>query len=109
MVNATSISSDNSVSTVAGIVARAEYSLDEIEQLLAIEDPAGMERLFSEALEVTKRNVGETIYFRGIVEFSNRCAKNCFYCGIRRDNQHFKRFFISEAEIMECASWAADR
>ena len=45
---------------------------------------------------------GKKVYFRGIVEFSNRCKNDCLYCGIRRSNRNVHRYTLSKEEIMEC-------
>ena len=46
---------------------------------------------------------------RGLIEVSNRCAKNCSYCGIRRDAANLPRYHLSEAEVLECAREAVRR
>ena len=45
---------------------------------------------------------GKKVYFRGIVEFSNRCKNDCLYCGIRRSNKNVRRYTLTKEEIMEC-------
>ena len=42
------------------------------------------------------------VYFRGIIEFSNFCEKDCYYCGIRKSNHKVERFWMSKKEIVEC-------
>ncbi|MGM0601551.1 MAG: [FeFe] hydrogenase H-cluster radical SAM maturase HydE, partial [Candidatus Rifleibacteriota bacterium] len=51
-------------------------------------------------------NVGKKVWFRGIVEFSNVCTKDCLYCGIRKSNKDVDRFTIPEQEIIDSAVWA---
>lgn len=50
-----------------------------------------------------KEQFGEKIYVRGLIEISNYCKNNCFYCGIRRDNHSVKRYRLKKEEILECA------
>ena len=64
--------------------------------------------LYEKAASVKKTNVGNTVYFRGLIEFSNICGKNCFYCGIRRGNQNVKRYDISDSEILDSVKYAYD-
>ena len=45
---------------------------------------------------------GKSIFIRGIVEFSNVCRNNCYYCGIRAGNDCIERYKLSKAEIMDC-------
>jgi len=62
--------------------------------------------LFSAAYEVKERYVGKKVYLRGLIEFSNICKKNCYYCGIRRDNHKIKRYSMNKEEILESAIFA---
>jgi biotin synthase len=47
---------------------------------------------------------GKTIFFRGIVEFTNICRCDCRYCGIRRSNARVSRYRLTEDEILECCA-----
>ena len=58
--------------------------------------------LFAEANRVRKESVGNSVYFRGIIEFSNICENDCYYCGIRKSNQNVTRYTMSMEEIDEC-------
>jgi len=42
------------------------------------------------------------VYFRGLIEFTNYCKKDCYYCGLQRSNKCVTRYRLSEAEILEC-------
>jgi len=75
---------------------------------LDLTDKADVEKLFEAAYAVKARHVGKKVYFRGIIEFSNVCRKNCFYCGIRKDNQNLTRYSMGLNEIVESARWAYD-
>ena len=75
---------------------------------LGEKDPKKLEELFRVARETKLRYVGPKVYFRGIIEFSNRCVKDCYYCGIRKSNQKLSRFEMGEAEILECAKAALE-
>lgn len=59
------------------------------------------ELLFNTAENVLLNNVGKNCYLRGIVEVSNRCQKNCLYCGLRRDNDSFARFTMTFDEVIQ--------
>ncbi len=45
---------------------------------------------------------GNEVYLRGLVEFSNYCRNNCYYCGIRAGNQNATRYRLSKKEIINC-------
>lgn len=62
--------------------------------------------LYAAAYEAKTRKVGRRVALRGLVEFSNVCVKNCFYCGIRRDNSAVKRYTMRREEIVAAAKWA---
>jgi biotin synthase len=75
---------------------------------LGEKDPRKLEELFRAAREAKLRYLGPKVYFRGLIEFSNHCVKDCYYCGIRKSNQDLKRFSMTEAEILECAKVAQE-
>jgi len=54
------------------------------------------------AREITVKQFGRKIYFRGIVEFSNICKNDCYYCGIRRSNDRADRYRLSPEDILNC-------
>jgi biotin synthase len=76
--------------------------------LLKLNETEEIDRLFKAAYEVKSREVGRRAYFRGLVEFSNRCYKNCYYCGIRAGNGKLTRYELTKAEILKLAQWAYD-
>ncbi len=82
--------------------ARQEGNLTkkEIVHLLSINGREKMDALFSAADDVRKASVGDEIYLRGIIEFSNICRQNCLYCGLRRDNEAITRYRIPEDDIL---------
>lgn len=59
------------------------------------------------AYAVMKEAVGEKVYRRGLLEFSNICGRDCYYCGIRKSNSNVKRFELDKEEIVDIASWCA--
>ena len=78
----------------------------DILRLLALTDKQEIQDLFQQAYAVKKQYVGTKVYFRGIIELSNYCVKNCYYCGIRKDNSHVQRFTLCKDEVVESALWA---
>lgn len=62
--------------------------------------------LFGKAAAVKEQYVGNKVYYRGLIEFSNLCGKNCYYCGIRAGNKQTHRYEITEAEVLEAARYA---
>jgi biotin synthase len=74
----------------------------EIIQLLSLPAKYSPE-LFSAANKVRKEQVGDEIFLRGIIEFSNHCERNCLYCGLRKGNANLSRYRMSEDEIIATA------
>ncbi|MDD5727889.1 MAG: [FeFe] hydrogenase H-cluster radical SAM maturase HydE [Victivallales bacterium] len=81
---------------------------EELRQILETEDSASLRQLFSEARRIKQENLGNKVYLRGIIEFSNICSKNCFYCGIRKGNKQVSRFRMDQDKIVELALWALE-
>lgn len=79
-------------------------SRDELEVLLLSEEPKGNEYLKERARYVADSIYGKDIYVRGLIEFTNYCRNNCFYCGIRCDNKNAERYRLSKEQIMECCT-----
>ena len=77
---------------------------DEIIKLLSSNDLS----LFYSADEVRKKYKGNSIHIRGLVEHSNICKRNCYYCGLRCENKEIKRYRLTSEEIKECGQYAVE-
>lgn len=60
------------------------------------------EMLRQEAFALCRKYYGNKVYIRGLIEFTNYCKNNCYYCGIRRDNRNVRRYRLTEEEILSC-------
>lgn len=58
--------------------------------------------LKEEAVRIRKKYYGNKVYTRGLIEFTNYCRNNCYYCGIRRDNRNIIRYRLTKEEILSC-------
>lgn len=67
--------------------------------------PALAEYLFEQARKVREEHYGNDIYIRGLIEFTNYCKNDCYYCGIRRSNQNAPRYRLTKEEIIECCTY----
>ncbi len=79
---------------------------DEIRHWLKTADEARLNELWRRADEVRRRNVGDEVHLRGLLEISNFCVRSCRYCGLRVENTGVARYRMAEEEIMDCARQA---
>lgn len=75
---------------------------EQLEYLLTTDEPETLELLRARAEAVRKEHYGNAVYIRGLIEFTNYCRNNCYYCGIRRDNEKADRYRLSAKDIMDC-------
>ncbi len=54
------------------------------------------------ARKIAQSVYGKDIYVRGLIEFSNYCKNDCYYCGIRRSNSETDRYRLSGEDILAC-------
>jgi biotin synthase len=83
-----------------------ELSFDDIKFLLSLSNKTEMQDLFEKAYQIKSERIGKKVYFRGIIELSNICEKDCYYCGIRKSNLSQSRYLMTEDEILSAADWA---
>ena len=55
-----------------------------------------------QADQVRQQVYGNEIYVRGLIEFTNYCKNDCYYCGIRKSNRNADRYRLTEEEILTC-------
>lgn len=60
--------------------------------------------LFQYARQACEQYYGNDVYMRGLIEFSNVCRRNCFYCGIRGANNKLERYRLSGEAILDCCA-----
>jgi len=61
----------------------------------------GNEHLHEESRKACQRVYGDKIFMRGLIEFTSHCAKDCYYCGLRRSNKNAKRYRLTTEQILE--------
>lgn len=76
---------------------------DDLLTILESENEELIETLRKKAYEITDKYYGNRIFIRGLIEFSNYCKENCYYCGIGYGNSNVKRFRLTEEEIINAA------
>ncbi len=95
------------MNNIFGIIDKLEtehsLSLGEYEFLLNNRTKEAAEYLKEKANNARLRIYGNSIFIRGLIEISNICKNDCFYCGIRKSNYLCERYRLSPEEIIECA------
>ncbi|MDY6787525.1 MAG: [FeFe] hydrogenase H-cluster radical SAM maturase HydE [candidate division WOR-3 bacterium] len=91
---------------INNILKRENLSETEIAALLSLNSEEDIKALFERAYSVKTDRVGRTVYYRGIIEMSNICSKDCLYCGIRRSNSNVNRYSMTREEIIDAAVFA---
>lgn len=75
---------------------------EEFRQLLTGCDADSLRIINEQAREVSLRHFGNRIYIRGLIEISNCCRNNCYYCGIRKGNPNIERYRLTQESILDC-------
>jgi biotin synthase len=91
--------------TVKDIINKDSFSKEDLITLLSCEGD-DKTLLYKKSAETKEKYVGNKLWFRGLIEFSNVCGKDCLYCGIRKGNKNLKRYNLSDEEILEAARFA---
>lgn len=84
-------------------ILRREHHLegDEYKSLLTCDDTT-TQYLHEQAQEVAIENFDHGIYVRGLVELTNVCRNDCFYCGIRKSNNNVARYVLTTEQVLQC-------
>lgn len=70
--------------------------------LLEHRDPEAAELLRSRAQALCQEVYGRRVFIRGLIEFTNFCKNDCYYCGIRKSNRRAQRYRLSQEDILSC-------
>lgn len=81
---------------------------EEFRQLLTGCDAETLRYINRQAQEVSLLHFGNKIYIRGLIEVSNCCRNNCYYCGIRKGNPTIERYRLTEESILDCCKQGYD-
>lgn len=79
-----------------------------VKEILQVLKADNSEALFAQAREIRNSVFGNEVFQRGVVEFSNRCRKNCHYCGLRCCNGQVERYSLDADSILSAARCAID-
>ena len=77
-------------------------SISQYAYLIENRDAEAAECLATRARAVREKVYGKDVFIRGLIEISNYCKNDCFYCGIRRSNKACERYRLTKEEILAC-------
>ncbi len=77
-------------------------SKEELCEIIRGHTPEDDAFLFERASAVREKRYGNSVYMRGLIEFTNYCKNNCYYCGIRRGAKRAERYRLTPEEILSC-------
>lgn len=87
---------------VKQLAERRDLADEQLRALLAAD--AWDAELFEAADRVRRARYGADVYIRGLIEFTNYCKNDCYYCGIRRGNGCAQRYRLTQAQILACCA-----
>jgi len=84
-------------------------SEDDLKKVLSLEKKDDLNTLFSFADEIRQEFCRNGIFLRGIIEFSNFCIRDCFYCGLNKNNLKITRYRMKKEEILKSVEFLAEK
>jgi biotin synthase len=79
-------------------------SYDELHRLIEHRNEEIADYLFEKARQVRILHYGHDVYMRGLIEFTNYCRNDCYYCGIRKSNCNADRYRLTKDQILDCCA-----
>lgn len=93
------------MNTIKELLKKDVLSKDDLIKLLSANEEES-KLIHDHAAKIKEEYIGNIVYYRGLVEMSNVCEKDCFYCGIRKSNDNQNRYNLTDKEILEAAEFA---
>lgn len=87
---------------IDSIADKRKIDFEQFSMIINNSDTEADNYLFSTARKAADRVYDNKIYIRGLIEFTNYCKNNCYYCGIRRSNSNISRYRLSKDDILSC-------
>ena len=90
---------------IIDVLSAGQFPLkEELIALLECEDEEVLSALYDRGRETAQNNFGNEIYLRGLIEFTNICRNDCYYCGLRRSNTCADRYRLDDETIFGCCA-----
>ena len=87
---------------VSEVKEKQNIDIDQLQLLLGDATEKDVKFLYAMAREVADAVYGKHIFKRGLIEFTNYCKNDCYYCGIRRSNSCVERYRLEKEVILDC-------
>lgn len=94
---------------IKDILNKPSLHKDDVKNLLMVKTQEEKALILEHSARVRKKYVGNQLFLRGLVEYSNICRKNCHYCGIRAANKNVDRYSVANNEVLACAKMAWEK
>jgi biotin synthase len=78
--------------------------IDEYKYLIENLSDEIVEYAKAKAVKLREFYYGKDVYIRGLIEISNICKNDCFYCGIRKSNKLCSRYRLTKEDILGCCN-----
>jgi biotin synthase len=88
------------------ILDKDDFRKEDLIYLLSLCNDQDRFKIFEKAKQIKEEYVGNKVYLRGLIEYSNRCVKDCNYCGIRLHNKKVVRYTLEDEDVLKCAEYA---
>ena len=96
------------MSTMQTLIDKLAHKRDladaELLELITSTDEATNQLLAAAADKIRQQYYGTKVYIRGLIEFTNYCKNNCYYCGIRAGNSQAQRYRLTKEQILDCCA-----
>ena len=79
-------------------------SVGEYVALIEGRTPEAAAELAARAVAAREAVYGKAVFVRGLIEVSNICKNDCYYCGIRASNRACDRYRLSDEQILEACA-----
>lgn len=89
------------------LTAQSDFSHADLVAILSATAESDLAVIQRAAERVLLEQCGDAVYYRGLIEASNACSADCFYCGIRKSNRDVNRFTLDAEAILDCARLCA--
>ena len=89
---------------ITEIENRQNITRDQLALLLETTDTGDIAFLHERARKTADAIYGKQVFIRGLIEFTNYCRNNCYYCGIRNGNRNAQRYRLTKEELLDCCA-----